>query len=70
MQLWIEPKLKGDFTPIKRDLDLLIREPRDYITTQAHFDAPTRKLSFKLSLDGNGEADRPEALSGGPGARF
>lgn len=47
-QLWIEPKQKDDFTVIKRDISLLIREPRDYLTAQAQYDAIARKLSFKL----------------------
>jgi hypothetical protein len=52
MQLWIEPKLKGDFPPIKRDIDVLIREPRDYLTTRARYDAAMAKLSFRVTLDG------------------
>jgi hypothetical protein len=53
MQLWIEPKLKGDFPAIKRELDLVIREPRDYLAARAHFDAFANKLSFDVSLRAN-----------------
>jgi hypothetical protein len=70
MQLWIEPKLKGDFPPIKRELDLLIREPRDYLAARARYDALASKLSLLVNLDTNeklvGPAQCPLELTLGP----
>lgn len=60
MQLWVEPKQKDDFAPIKRDLDLIIREPRDYVAATAQVDIAKRKLLFKAALAENDNLIGPQ----------
>ena len=51
VQIWIEAKQPKNFVTVKRDLDLVIREPRDYVTSIAEFDKTKGRLSFKVKLD-------------------
>jgi hypothetical protein len=52
LQVWVEPKLKGDFPPVKQDLELVIREPRDYVKARAYYDAGAAQVNVRLALDG------------------
>ncbi len=52
LQVWVEPKLKGDFPPIKQDVEIAIREPRDYVAARASYDAGAGRVAVRLSLDG------------------
>jgi hypothetical protein len=51
VQVWIEAKSPKDFATIKQDVDLVIREPHDYVTASAQFDKLKGRLSFKVKLD-------------------
>lgn len=54
VQLWIEAKQPNDFVTIKRDVLLVIKEPRDYLVSLAYFDKAKRRVAFKVKF---GDAD-------------
>ncbi|MBI2807781.1 MAG: carboxypeptidase regulatory-like domain-containing protein [Planctomycetes bacterium] len=50
LQVWIEAKQPKEFVTVKRNLVLVLKQPRDYMTAQAHFDRFKRRISCKVKF--------------------
>jgi hypothetical protein len=58
LQLWIETTDPKDLV-IKRDVALIVREPKDYVQATANFDNEKRRLSFKVKYINNEQPSGP-----------
>jgi hypothetical protein len=51
VQVWIEAKSPKDFATVKQNVNVMIREPHDYVSATAQFDKLKGRLSFKVKLE-------------------
>ncbi len=60
IQFWVEATLGNKAVTIKQNVDFVIKEPRDYLAAQAHYDQAKRKVAIKVQFGD------PDNVSGPP----